>query len=412
MKKKLFIALLSLVCTLTCTGFVACSNGGDSKTDNPTDSHTHSWSAVWESDQTHHWHECAANDCTITDNTQKDSYAAHDFTNGNCVCGKVKPAEVHNHIWSQSWENNETHHWHECTASGCNIADNTQKDGYAAHGFENGDCVCGKPRPVFSYRLNNDGNSYSVSAYDKEYMPEEIVIPSQYNGKRVTIISDKAFENCVSLTSVTISNGINFIGENAFKDFSNITSVTIPDSVVSIFSAFIGCSGITGIYYTGDIASWCHISGLINLATDKVYINNIKLQEMTAIEIPDGVTLIAKDAFRACVFLESVTIPDSVTSINDFAFWACPNLKDVEIGNGVKRIGWGAFCYCTSLTSITIPENVTSINSNAFGYCNQLESITFNGTKEQWNNIDKETGWDKNTGGYTIHCTDGDIAKN
>ncbi len=84
----------------------------------------------------------------------------------------------------------------------------------------------------------------------------------------------------------------------------------------------------------------------------------------------------------------------------------------MEIGNGVKRIGWGAFCYCTSLTSITIPENVTSINSNAFGYCNQLESITFNGTKEQWNNIDKETGWDKNTGGYTIHCTDGDIAKN
>ena len=52
MKKKLFIALLSLVCTLTCTGFVACSNGGDSKTDNPTDSHTHSWSAVWESVQT------------------------------------------------------------------------------------------------------------------------------------------------------------------------------------------------------------------------------------------------------------------------------------------------------------------------------------------------------------------------
>ena len=389
MKKKLFIALLSLVCTLTCTGFVACSNGGDSKTDNPTDSHTHSWSAVWESDQTHHWHECTASGCNVADNTQKDGYAAHDFTNGNCVCGKVKPAEEHNHIWLQSWENNETHHWHECTASGCNVADNTQKNGYAAHDFTNGDCVCGNPRPVFSYQLNIDGNSYSVSAYDKEYMPEEIVIPSQYNGKRVTIISDKAFENCVSLTSVTISDGINFIGENAFKDCSNIISVTIPDSVVSISSAFIGCSGITGIYYTGDIASWCHISGLINLFKDKVYINNIKLQEMTAIEISDGVTLIAKDAFSACVVLESVTIPDSVTSINDFAFWSCPNLKDVAIGNGVKRIGWGAF-----------------------GYCNQLENITFNGTKEQWNNIDKETGWDKNTGGYTIHCTDGDIAKN
>ncbi len=55
---------------------------------------------------------------------------------------------------------------------------------------------------------------------------------------------------------------------------------------------------------------------------------------------------------------------------------------------------------------------LTRLNKGAFGYCNQLESITFNGTKEQWNNIDKETDWDKNTGGYTIHCTDGDIAKN
>ena len=41
--------------------------------------HTHSWSSAWSSDNTHHWHECTAESCPVTDNSQKDGYAAHTY---------------------------------------------------------------------------------------------------------------------------------------------------------------------------------------------------------------------------------------------------------------------------------------------------------------------------------------------
>ena len=44
-----------------------------------THTHTHSWSSAWGSDNTHHWHECTAESCPVTDNSQKDGYAAHTY---------------------------------------------------------------------------------------------------------------------------------------------------------------------------------------------------------------------------------------------------------------------------------------------------------------------------------------------
>ena len=39
------------------------------------------------------------------------------------------------HEWSTEWSHDETGHWHDCIKSGCGITDNTQKDGYAAHTY-------------------------------------------------------------------------------------------------------------------------------------------------------------------------------------------------------------------------------------------------------------------------------------
>ena len=64
-----------------------------------------------------------------------------------------------------------------------------------------------------------------------------------------------------------------------------------------------------------------------------------------------------------------------------------------------------------TFTSITIPNSVKSIGDHAFYNCSKLKSIIFEGTKAQWNAIEKGEDWDANTGNYTVHCTDGDIAK-
>lgn len=106
-----------------------------------------------------------------------------------------------------------------------------------------------------------------------------------------------------------------------------------------------------------------------------------------------------------------MTIPDSVTCIGYRAFFECSGLTSVTIGNGVTCIGSDAFYKCTGLTSITIPDSVTSIGDSTFSRCMGLTNITYDGTKSQWNEIEKGAGWNSDTGAYTIHCTDGDINK-
>lgn len=44
--------------------------------------HTHSWASAWTSDATHHWHECTASGCTVTANADKDNYAEHTWDSG------------------------------------------------------------------------------------------------------------------------------------------------------------------------------------------------------------------------------------------------------------------------------------------------------------------------------------------
>lgn len=41
----------------------------------------------------------------------------------------------HEHAWDTEWTSDATAHWHECTASGCAITADSDKDGYAAHTF-------------------------------------------------------------------------------------------------------------------------------------------------------------------------------------------------------------------------------------------------------------------------------------
>ena len=64
-----------------------------SDADKPLD-HVHVWSDVWSADGEHHWHECTADGCSITDAAEKDGYGDHIYSNDQdttCdVCGYVR----------------------------------------------------------------------------------------------------------------------------------------------------------------------------------------------------------------------------------------------------------------------------------------------------------------------------------
>lgn len=110
------------------------------------------------------------------------------------------------------------------------------------------------------------------------------------------------------------------------------------------------------------------------------------------------------------LIIASVYNSKPVKEIGSSAFDYC-SLESVIIPNGITVIGHGAFTCCRSLKSVTIPNSVTHINGIAFNCCEELTEINYKGTIAQWNAIEKHSSWDMDTGNYTVHCTDGDIAK-
>ena len=53
---------------------------------------SHDWDTAWSGDDTHHWHACTAEGCTLTDNSQKLGYGVHTGGTATChtkaVCGE------------------------------------------------------------------------------------------------------------------------------------------------------------------------------------------------------------------------------------------------------------------------------------------------------------------------------------
>lgn len=76
-------------------------------------------------------------------------------------------------------------------------------------------------------------------------------------GSKLESISDRAFYNCKSLSSITIPDDVKEISNYAFYNCKGLTSVTLPNSVEWLgYSAFYNCSGLTRMGFNGYKAQW------------------------------------------------------------------------------------------------------------------------------------------------------------
>lgn len=75
----------------------------------------------------------------------------------------------------------------------------------------------------------------------------------------------------------------------------------------------------------------------------------------------------------------------------------------------VKVIDDAAFCWCNNLKEVTISKNISSIGALMFYGDNKLQILNYNGTKEEWNNIAKNSQWKSNSAINSVKCIDGVI---
>lgn len=175
----------------------------------------------------------------------------------------------------------------------------------------------------------------------------EVIIPDivTHNGKDYSVlqIGNYAFQNCSSLSSVTIPNSVTSIRLYAFQYCSGLTSIEIPKNTKEIESyTFEGCTGLT------------------------------------TLNIPNNITRISRHAFKDCTGLTSITIGDDIqkdcnTELST-PFQGCTNLKEATIVN----FNYGFLMTIPELTSVTIIGN---IGRNTLIGCTNLTTVRIKGEK-------------------------------
>lgn len=101
--------------------------------------------------------------------------------------------------------------------------------------------------------------------------------------------------------------------------------------------------------------------------------------KIKTVSIPEGYDRIADGAFsneKVQSVLENVNLPQGLTLIGKNAFQNCSHIKSIELNEGLENIGEKAF-YGTSLESVKFPSSLKIINDCAFANCH-IYNLKFN----------------------------------
>ena len=269
----------------------------------------------------------------------------------------------------------------------------------------------------------------------------KIVIPNS-----VKSIGDRAFRDCVSLENISLSNKINEIGESMFENCRSLTSIVLPDSVTQINAgAFSHCDRLVSVtlgknmrYIEKNSFYGCHrIVEIIN----KSNFSNIKnildstnsgKNALLSIKSNGESEIIRIDNFLfykyegANYLIEyigknkEIVLPNFNNEnyiINSFAFYDMNNIESIIFIDSITAVGDYAFFGCDSLKDIAITKSVIKIGDSAFFNSLSIQRITYSGTKQDWENVLKGSGWIHHYYGRylivdTVHCSDGDYNLN
>ncbi len=210
-------------------------------------------------------------------------------------------------------------------------------------------------------------------------------------GMNVTEIGAWAFYNCSQL-KVDLPGNIVKIGVGTFENCKSLTEITIPKSLTECdWRIFSGCSNLKTIKFEKGITT---IPANLFYGADTIWFDGLE-----EIDIPETVTTIGNSAFFNCRNLTTVTGMKNVTKIGDNAFYNCSNLVNIKLPENLTEIGvwafyncnqlkvdlpgnivkidWSAFRNCKSLTEITIPKSLTDCGSDIFSDCSNLKTIKF-----------------------------------
>ena len=381
------------------------------------------------------------NDATCEENGTKTAYCNRDNCNEFETIEDVDSAL--GHAYGEYIYNNDGTHYRVCANNESHVDSGSCGGGEAtctskaycstcnepyenklSHTFEDDECaVCGT-------KVGSQGLEFKLMNYGKEYFVDglgtcqdlDIIIPDEHNNIPVTGIEGNAFSG-TNIKSVWMPYSIYVIQTSVFENCTSLTSVTIGEGLRTVWvDAFKNCKALESVNYTSIIDKWVNINfetetaNPLNNGAD-LYIDN---ELLTNVELSTATT-ISKYAFYNYDNIESVTLPNTIKSVGSYAFYNCENINKVNylgtidewvsIGFGSNTsnpIRYGAGLYVDNelvtnvvlnnatyisscafygydyIESVTIPNSVKSIGSYVFRSCDNLNSVNYLGTIDEW----------------------------
>lgn len=121
---------------------------------------------------------------------------------------------------------------------------------------------------------------------------------------------------------------------------------------------------------------------------------NTTTSVMTAILLDSGINPLqylsyVPEYYGTGLFKGKLLIPNHIKVIGENAFTS-GDIETLIIPEGVLVIEERAFAHCPYLKEIYLPSSITTIKKQAFAFDDKLVIINYNGTREQYGDIDHD----------------------
>ena len=192
----------------------------------------------------------------------------------------------------------------------------------------------------------------------------EIILPDS-----ITQIGEYSFANCTRLENIKLSKGLSSLSKYAFNYCIKLKAVDIPETVKSIeYGVFNYCSNLEEV-------ELCEGLEEIQSGAFSNCINLIR------IKLPKSLKILGDSIFRYCTRLEEIAFQDGfLVNIPHLTFGDCNNLSFIELPEGITEIGAQAFECCFNLKEVTIPSSINKISDSAFDDCKYLTIKGYTGS--------------------------------
>ncbi len=268
--------------------------------------------------------------------------------------------------------------------------------------------------------LTLSGNGKLGHYYGYPEGDPEVEVTKLVFGDGITSISQSEVFEYRSISQVSIPPSVTEIGDSAFSSLDDLKEIVIPKTVTSIADSAFDEWYMDTIYYTGteeewvalnadnpmiqqinfvcvsDDASWGLKDGKLIILKETALADRASADEtpwanvadeITSVEIKDGITKIGNYAFAGCGNLFEASIPGSVTSVGNYAFADCSALMSADLPANAETVGAHAYDGCSNIVSAYVPVSVTSIGESAFAGCDKLAYVGYTGGSDAWNAI-------------------------